>query len=258
MIKVALLTNTTAAASLPVLKRLCAEEEIELVHTFFFDTIAESRGNILQTISKFCIRGVISKVAGLLLDKVCSLTGGAEASKTAYEYARSTNISYSVTTNINASAHRSSISELDVLVVCNCKNILKQKLLSIPNVQFINLHSSLLPAYRGPTPIFWAMYHGESETGMTIHEISTKIDRGNILAQHAVPLDYSKSVDALADELYTMSADMLMDVLQGKTEPVPIDNTKSGSYYTFPTREERGEFKRRIKERNSRDRATSA
>ena len=96
------------------------------------------------------------------------------------------------------------------------------------------------------------MYHGESDTGMTIHEISVKIDRGNILAQQAVPLDYSKSVDTLADELYAMSADMLIDVLQGKTHPVPIDNTQSGSYYTFPTREERIEFKRRVAERNSR------
>ena len=258
MIKVALLTNTTATTSLPVLKRLCAEEGIELVHTFFYDTIAESRGNIRQTIAKFGIRGVISKVARLLLDKVCGLIGGAESSKTAYEYARSANMPYSVTTNINAPAHRSSISELDVLVVCNCKNILKKPLLSIPDVQFINLHSSLLPAYRGPTPIFWAMYHGESDTGMTIHEISVKIDRGNILAQQAVPLDYSKSVDTLADELYAMSADMLIDVLQGKTTPVPIDNTQSGSYYTFPTREERGEFKRRMAERNSRQQATSA
>ena len=78
MIKVALLTNTTATTSLPVLKRLCAEEGIELVHTFFYDTIAESRGNIRQTIAKFGIRGVISKVARLLLDKACGLIGGAE------------------------------------------------------------------------------------------------------------------------------------------------------------------------------------
>ena len=45
---------------------------------------------------------------------------------------------------------------------------------------------------------------------------------------------------------------MLIDVLQGKTHPVPIDNTQSGSYNTFPTREERIEFKRRVAERNSR------
>ena len=51
---------------------------------------------------------------------------------------------------------------------------------------------------------------------------------------------------------------MLIDVLQGKTHPVPIDNTQSGSYYTFPTREERIEFKRRVAERNSRHRATNA
>ena len=249
--KVALLTNTTATTSYPVFKRLLAEDAIELVHTFFYDTVAESRKNPLQTIAKFGIRGVLSKIAGLLLDKIGGLLGGAESSKTAYEYARSADVPHSVITNINDPVHRSLISELDVLVVCNCKNILKQPLLSTPRTRFINLHSSLLPAYRGPTPIFWAMYHGESETGMTIHEMTAKIDVGRILAQHAVPLDYSKSVDELADELYTMSADMLIDVLHGNSPPDPVVENCRSSYYTFPTAEERREFKRRVADRNS-------
>ena len=96
------------------------------------------------------------------------------------------------------------------------------------------------------------MYHGESETGMTIHEMTARIDVGNILAQRAVPLDYSKSVDELANDLYTMSADMLIDVLRGNAQPVSIDNSKRSSYYTFPNAEERREFKRRIADRNSR------
>ena len=250
--KVALLTNTTATTSYPIFKRLVEEDGIELVHTYFYDTIAESRGNPLQTIAKFGIRGVISKVAGLLMDRVGGMLGGAELSKTACEHARASDLPHSVITNINDPVHRSLISELDVLVVCNCKNILKKPLLSTPGVQFINLHSSLLPAYRGPTPIFWAMYHGESETGMTIHEMTARIDDGNILAQRAVTLDYSKSVDDLADDLYTMSADMLIDVLQGNGRPVAIDNSRRSSYFTFPNAVERREFKRRVADRNSR------
>ena len=249
--KVALLTNTTATTSYPVFKRLCEEEGIELVHTFFYDTIAESRGNPLQTIAKFGIRGVISKAAGVLVDRIGGMMGGTKLAKTAYDHARATSMPHSVITNINDPVYRSMISELDTLVVCNCKNILKKSLLSTPDVRFINLHSSLLPAYRGPTPIFWAMYHGESETGMTIHEMTPKIDVGNILAQHAVPLDYSKSVDQLADELYEMSADMLIDVLKGNTQPVSIDENRASSYYTFPNTAERREFKRRVANQNS-------
>lgn len=251
-----LLTNTTATASYPVFKRLCAEDGIELVHTYFYDTIAESRGNPLKTIAKFGVRGTISKVAGLVLDRVGGLFGGAVGAKTAFEHARVKGLSYSVVTNINDPVHREQISDLDILVVCNCKNILKKKLLSIGGVRFINIHSSLLPNYRGPAPIFWAMYHGESDTGMTIHEMTPKIDRGAILAQKAVPLDYSKTVDELAMDLYTMSADMLMDVLSGDSEFDTPSNEGRGSYYTFPTPAERRECKRRVENHIQLDKAT--
>lgn len=244
--KVALLTNTTADVSYPVFKRLNAADEIDFVHTFFYDTVAESRGNPLKTIAKFGVRGVIVKAAGLVASKARSMFGGAEASTTAYEHAVATDLPHTVVTDINDPIHREMIAELDVLVVCNCKNILKKSLLLIPGVRFINLHSSLLPEYRGPAPIFWAMYHGESQTGMTIHEMTPKIDRGTILAQKAVPLDYSKSVDDIAMELYTMSADMLMSTLVEGSTFVANDDAGRGSYYTFPTPAERREFKRRM------------
>ena len=139
-----------------------------MVHTFFYDTVAESRASPLKTIAKFGVRGTISKVVDLLLSRVSGLIGGGSEASTAYEHARAEGLPHSVITNINDPVHQKIIGELDALVVSNCKNILKKPLLSIEGVKFLNIHSSLLPAYRGPTPIFWAMYHGESHAGISV------------------------------------------------------------------------------------------
>jgi methionyl-tRNA formyltransferase len=68
------------------------------------------------------------------------------------------------------------------------RSMLKQTLLALPSRGALNMHGSLLPKYRGRVPVNWAIIHGETETGATLHYMLDKPDSGDIVAQEAVPI----------------------------------------------------------------------
>lgn len=76
----------------------------------------------------------------------------------------------------------------DVACVACFNQRIPTDLLDIPPHGFLNLHPSLLPAYRGPTPLFWQFRHGEEKTGVTVHWMDEGLDTGDIAAQEEVPL----------------------------------------------------------------------
>ncbi|MFS2114954.1 formyltransferase [Herbaspirillum frisingense] len=98
-----------------------------------------------------------------------------------------------------------------------------------------NMHGSLLPKYRGRVPINWAVLHGETETGATLHEMTVKPDAGSIVAQTAVPIlpddtaheVFGKVVVAAEMTLWTA----LPAMLAGRTPQLPNDLSK-GSYFS--------------------------
>ena len=68
------------------------------------------------------------------------------------------------------------------------RKLLCTELLAIPRQGALNLHGSLLPKYRGRCPVNWVLVHGERESGVTLHYMVEKPDRGDIVAQRAVPI----------------------------------------------------------------------
>ena len=71
----------------------------------------------------------------------------------------------------------------DFLFSCYYRHMLKQPLLDLPRLGALNLHGSLLPRYRGRCPLNWVLVFGETETGITLHYMEAKADRGDIVAQ---------------------------------------------------------------------------
>ncbi|HMA62240.1 MAG TPA: methionyl-tRNA formyltransferase [bacterium] len=112
----------------------------------------------------------------------------------------------------------------DVFVVVAFR-ILPERLLSIPEFGAINLHASLLPKYRGPAPINWAIINGEKETGYTIFQIEKSVDTGDMLKQEKIPIkntDTCQEVhDTLAKEGATGLLSVLQDLEEGKREAIP-------------------------------------
>ncbi|GCE02932.1 methionyl-tRNA formyltransferase [Dictyobacter aurantiacus] len=74
----------------------------------------------------------------------------------------------------------------DILCVACFSRIIPRALLELPRLGGINVHPSLLPANRGPLPLFWTLRAGEEQTGVTIHRLTTALDSGPILAQETI------------------------------------------------------------------------
>lgn len=97
----------------------------------------------------------------------------------------------------------------DLFVVASFGLIIPGWALEIPTIGPVNIHPSLLPRYRGPSPIQWALLQGEKETGITFMRMNEKMDEGNILYQETVPIDRDDNVISLSKRLSSRSAELL-------------------------------------------------
>lgn len=102
----------------------------------------------------------------------------------------------------------------DLYVVCDYGQILPAAALEIPRLGGINLHASLLPAYRGAAPINWAMYDGCRETGVTVIHMTPKLDAGPCLVKTVVPIDPTETAEALEERLATIGVDLVRQAIE--------------------------------------------
>ena len=113
----------------------------------------------------------------------------------------------------------------DLMVVVAYGQILPQRLLDVPPHGCLNVHTSLLPRYRGAAPIQWAIADGEPETGVTIMKMDAGLDTGPILAVRRTPILPADDSQALHDRLAQLGAALLAetipDYVAGKIVPQP-------------------------------------
>jgi len=101
----------------------------------------------------------------------------------------------------------------ELIVVAAYGKILPQEILDLPQYGCINVHSSLLPKYRGAAPIQYAIKDGEAESGVTIMLLDEGMDTGKMLKKAAIPLDAKETTGTLFDKLSILGAQTLLDVL---------------------------------------------
>jgi methionyl-tRNA formyltransferase len=113
----------------------------------------------------------------------------------------------------------------DLIVVAAYGQILRPEVLSLPSFGCLNIHASLLPRWRGASPVQHAILAGDNETGVTIMKMDEGLDTGPILAQRATPIAADETAGMLAERLAQMGADLLMEILpaylSGKIQPRP-------------------------------------
>jgi len=119
----------------------------------------------------------------------------------------------------------------EIIVVVAYGKILPPAILTMPPKGCINLHSSLLPKYRGAAPINWAIVRGEEESGVTTIVMDEGMDTGPILLQNVVPIGDSDTAQGLHDRLSEVGAALLSEtvsrVIAGTIQPVPQDDSKA-------------------------------
>ncbi len=130
----------------------------------------------------------------------------------------------------------------DLYVVAAYGEILPRTVLRLPRIGAVNIHPSLLPKYRGASPVQAAILNGDEETGVTFIEMSARMDAGPILAQFRVPIFPGETAGELSARLAVLAAEKLPEVLiqyaRGELIPVPQDETAAS--YTRPLRKEDG------------------
>lgn len=118
----------------------------------------------------------------------------------------------------------------DVFVVIDYGKLLPENVLGIPSSTCVNLHPSLLPKYRGAAPVNHAIMAGDKATGVTLIEMTGKMDAGGILLQQSTPIGDDEDAVALLKRLSVMGAEILqkgLDLLEeGSIDPVPQEDVE--------------------------------
>ncbi len=122
----------------------------------------------------------------------------------------------------------------DFLFSCYYRLMLKKPLLELPRLGALNLHGSLLPRYRGRNPVNWVLIHGETETGVTLHYMEEKPDRGDIVAQKRVAVSTDDTALTLFARLTPLAADVIRETYpllrSGKAPRLAQDHSQA-SYF---------------------------
>ncbi len=147
------------------------------------------------------------------------------------------------TQDVNGRSSRDQVAaaQPDVILTAGFGQKLGPALLTLPRMGCLNLHASLLPLYRGASPIAAALRDGATETGVTLFRMDEELDRGPVLARAVLPLSGEETADQVAAKLGALAADLLVRVLPeylaGRLEPVPQDDA-AATYVPRMTKQE--------------------
>lgn len=115
----------------------------------------------------------------------------------------------------------------ELIVVAAYGRILPDEILALPPRGCINVHSSLLPKYRGAAPINWAVLNGDAVSGVTIMDMAHELDAGDIIAQISTPVSRTETAQQLYDRLARLGGQLLVEtvaaIVDGTARRTPQD-----------------------------------
>ncbi len=136
------------------------------------------------------------------------------------------------TSLLSDEAARAKLIELnpDVIVVAAYGLFLPSEILELPPLGCLNIHPSLLPRHRGPSPVTTAILEGDAETGVSLMKLDEGMDSGPILAQRPSPIGEDENTESLTSQLFEMGAQLLIKILpdwaDDKINAVPQDDSR--------------------------------
>lgn len=150
--------------------------------------------------------------------------------------------------DVNAPAFLDTLRRLspDLIISVSPPQVFREGLIELPTLGCINVHSSLLPKYRGVLPTFWVLANGEQETGVTVHYMSKGIDEGDIILQEKVTITPEETLHSLIRKCKEVGANLVLEAIsqfQGGSVSALPNPVQEGSYFSFPTRRDVRRFK---------------
>ena len=128
----------------------------------------------------------------------------------------------------------------DILITADYTQKIPQNIVKNTPLSGINVHPSLLPQYRGPAPVPWAIYNGETATGVSLITLAQKFDQGEIITQQKEKILATDTTEVLLTRLFEIGAELLIKILPTYSpKNIPesrIQNPESTSYYPRLTR----------------------
>ncbi len=129
----------------------------------------------------------------------------------------------------------------EVIVVAAFGQIIPKTILDLPKYGCVNVHASLLPAYRGAAPIQWSVINGDKESGVTTMKMGVGLDTGDMIMKTVVPLAADETGGSLFDKLTDAGAKLLIDTLvaleDGTAEFTPQPEESTTPYAAMLTKE---------------------
>jgi methionyl-tRNA formyltransferase len=169
------------------------------------------------------------QVVGLVTSPAKPGTKGVLIPTPARQFAESKGLRVLEFPQINAAEAHEQIRSLspDLLVLSDYGQILSAATLALAPLGGVNLHASLLPKYRGAAPIPWAIYHGETETGVSVIHMTPEVDAGPVIAQASLHIDPEETAGELEVRLSQLGAEVLPHAIEllarGEAQPIPQD-----------------------------------
>lgn len=147
------------------------------------------------------------------------------------EYAKNNKINFHQSENINSDeTFKRLVKDADIFIVLAFAQFLKEDILAIPKLGCFNIHTSLLPKYRGAAPIHYALLNGDKSTGVSIQKMVKKMDAGDLCLSHPVAIHPNETGGLLYTRLKYQSAlclnDFLFKLINNDLEFTKQDETK--------------------------------
>ncbi len=129
----------------------------------------------------------------------------------------------------------------DLIVTCAYGQIIPNEILNCPKYGCINVHGSLLPKLRGGAPIHWAIINGNKETGITIMDMTSKMDAGDIISSRSIPIADDDYLDLVYEKLSYLGRDLLKETLPSILNQTATRTKQDESKVTFGMNIKKGE-----------------
>lgn len=253
-----------------LLEYLSALETVEITGVFL-ETATEPKRSLKQKIKRSIRYDGYFATAKKFASKIAGGNGGGgaheaetirESQNELEKCAAGLKIPLRKLENFHAESSINSLRAADAcLGILYGTNIIKENVFSIPRLGSINIHQGLAPLYRGGPSVFWELFNGEKEIGITVHFVASKVDTGDIILQKLFPLEYDFERYGLdfesflrdfRDSLKEPSARLLAEAVKliaDGAEPRIKQDTSLGKRYRLPVKSEKDRLLRILKKR---------